>query len=168
MTSRGRYHLGKPLAFVIAMIALSGCMSTDPDPATDSSLHPSPLLFSSPVTGRRTQYSTIAFETDLPRIEASDAQDNPPFCDRTTGANCVNPPNGAQFYPFFTTGQTHGACTWQEGGNFIPGTTHHFGGSSTAEFGGLLQTVYPEAGFKTKTLINNFNSGDRSNPCPAG
>jgi hypothetical protein len=141
---------------------------TDPNASTDSSLHPSPLLFSSPVTGRRTQYSTIAFETDLPRIEASDAQDNPPFCNRTSGAHCVNPPNGAQFYPFFTTGTVNGGCTWQEGGNFIPGTTNHFGGSSTSEFGDLLQTVYPEAGFTTKTLINNFNSGDRSNPCPAG
>jgi len=141
---------------------------TDPNPATDQQLHPSPLLFSSPLANGRTQYSTIAFEADLPRIEASDAQDNPPFCDRTTGANCVNPPNGAQFYPFFTTGQSHGSCTWQEGGNFIPGTTNHFGGSSTTEFGGLLQTVYPEAGFTTQTLINNFNSGDMQNPCPAG
>ena len=166
------------------LVQINGCFSDDEDwdgqsyradwPGTDSNanrdqrLHPSPLLFSSPVANGRTQYSTIAFETDLPRIEASDAQDNPPFCDRTTGANCVNPPNGAQFYPFFTTGQTHGACTWQEGGNFIPGTTHHFGGSSTSEFGGLLKTVYPEAGFTTQTLINNFNSGDKSNPCPAG
>jgi hypothetical protein len=141
---------------------------TNPDPSTDRQLHPSPLLFSSPVANGRTQYSTIAFETDLPRIEASDAQDNPPFCDRTTGANCVNPPNGAQFYPFFTTSQSRRSCTWQEGGNFIPGTTNHFGGSSTTEFGGLLRTVYPEAGFTTQTLINNFNSGDRSNPCPAG
>jgi hypothetical protein len=80
----------------------------------------------------------------------------------------VNPPNGAQFYPFFTTGQSGGSCIWQEGGNFIPGTTRHFGGSSTTEFGGLLRTVYPEAGFTTQTLINNFNSGDMSNPCPVG
>src|SRR2546423_12013776 len=31
MTLRGRYHLAKPLGLVIAMVALSGCMSTDPD-----------------------------------------------------------------------------------------------------------------------------------------
>jgi curli biogenesis system outer membrane secretion channel CsgG len=31
MTPRGRYHLAKPLGLVIAMVALSGCMSTDPD-----------------------------------------------------------------------------------------------------------------------------------------
>jgi hypothetical protein len=141
---------------------------TNPNPFIDRILHPTPARFTSPLTRGGTNYSTIAFETDLPRIEASDSQDNPPFCNRTTGANCVNPPNGAQFYPFFTTGFHRGGCTWQEGGNFIPKTTNHFGGSSTAEFGPLLQTVYPEPGFTTKLLINNFNSGDIRNPCPTG
>ncbi len=138
---------------------------TDPNVGRDRALHPSPLLFTSPRTDGR-NYSTVAFETDLPRIEASDSQDNPPFCDRTTGANCVNPPNGAQFYPFFSTTINHGTCTWQEGGKFIPGTKNDFGGSSTTEFGPLLQTVYPVAGFTTVKLFNNFNSGDLRNPCP--
>jgi hypothetical protein len=79
----------------------------------------------------------------------------------------VNPPNGAQFYPFYTTGMENGTCVWQQGGNFIPGTTNHFGGSSTTEFGPLLQTVYPVAGNTTQLLYNNFNSGDMANPCPA-
>lgn len=139
---------------------------TNPNPRQDARLHPSPLLFTSPLIDGRRNYSTVAFETDLPRIEASDSQLNPPFCDRTTGANCVNPPNGAQFYPFFSTGVNSGSCTWQEGGDFIPGTTNDFGGSSTAEFGPLLRTVYPEPGFTTQALINNFNSGDIRNPCP--
>ena len=59
----------------------------------------------------------------------------------------MNPPHGAQFYPIFTTTVRHGSCTWQEGGNFLPGTTNHFGGSSTTEFGPPLKTVYPVAGF---------------------
>ena len=42
-----------------------------------------------------------------------------------------------------------------------------FGGNSTAEFGPLLRTLYPEPGFTTSVLINNFNSGDMGNPCPA-
>jgi hypothetical protein len=166
------------------LIKINGCLSadedfdgqsyqldwpgTDPNVHRDRALHPSPVLFTSPVTNGRTNYSTIAFETDLPRIEASDSQDNPPFCDRTTGANCVNPPNGAQFYPFFSTRDVNGTCTWQEGGPFIPGTTNDFGGSSTAEFGPLLKTVYPVAGFTTITRINNFNSGDLANPCRVG
>jgi hypothetical protein len=141
---------------------------TNPDVAQDQALHPSPVLFTSPLANGRSNYSTIAFETDLPRIEADDAQDNPPFCDRMTGANCVNPPSGAQFYPFFTTGTANGGCVWQQGGNFIPGTTNHFGGSSTSEFGPLLKTVYPDAGFTTVSEFNNFNSGDKANPCRAG
>src|SRR5262249_34279226 len=84
--------------------------------------------------------------------------------DRQTGDNCVNPPMGAQFYPFYTTGRSHGTCVWQQGGNFIPGTTNHFGGSSTTEYGGLLTTAYPDVGFTTTTEIKNCNSGDKSNP----
>jgi hypothetical protein len=129
-------------------------------------MHPTSVMFTSPTTNNgRTDYSTVAFETDLPRIEASDSQDNPPFCDRTTGTGCVNPPNGAAFYPFFSTGIHDGGCAWQEGGKFIPGTTNTFGGSSTAEFGPLLQTVYPNTGFTTVQRYNNFNSGDKPNPC---
>jgi hypothetical protein len=139
---------------------------TDPNVARDRALHPSPVLFTSPTTHGK-NFSTVAFETDLPRIEASDSQANPPFCDRTTGANCVNPPAGAQFYPFYSTTVRYGSCTWQEGGNFIPHTTNNFGGSSTTEYGSLLKTVYPAPGFTTRTTINNFNSGDMANPCPA-
>jgi hypothetical protein len=137
---------------------------TNPNVARDRALHPSPLLFTSPSTRGR-NFSTVVFETDLPRNEASDAQANPPFCDRTTGANCVNPPNGAQFYPFFTTTVRHGTCNWQQGGNFLPRTTHHFGGSSTTEFGPPLKAPYPTAGFTITRLIDNFNSGGMPNPC---
>ncbi|MGX7678394.1 hypothetical protein ACSMXN_05820 [Jatrophihabitans sp. DSM 45814] len=163
------------------LIKINGCLSSDEDfdgqsyqkdwPGTDRNvlrdrlLHPSPVLFTSPLANGRTNFSTIAFETDLPRIEAADSQDNPPFCDTSTGANCVNPPNGAKFYPLFTTRNVLGTCTWQQGGAFIPGTTNTFGGSSKTEYGPLLKTVYPAAGFTTVTRYNNFNSGDKANPC---
>jgi hypothetical protein len=138
---------------------------TNPNVAADRALHPSPVVFTSPLTRGR-NYPTIAFETDLPRIEASDSQANPPFCDRTTGANCVNPPPGAQFYPFFSTTSTSwGGCAWREGGKYLPGTTNNFGGSSTAEFGPLLKSVFPEAGFTIKRVYDNFNSGNMRNPC---
>ena len=163
------------------LVHINGCFSADldwdsqsyrndwpgtiPVPGLDRKLHPSPVLFTSPLTDHgRKNYSTVAFETDLPRLEAS--QDNAPLCDRATGTGCVNPPDGAQFYPFFTTTIAHGTCTWQEGGNFIPGTIMHFGGSSTTEFGPLLKTVYPVAGNTTEEFYNNFNSGNLANPCP--
>ena len=165
------------------VVHINGCFTSDGDfdgqsyqpdwPGTNSSpgldrlFHPSPVLFTSPVLSDGSNYSSVAFETDLPRIEASDSQFNPPFCNFLTGANCVNPPSGANFYPFFSTGTVGGACTWQLGGPFIPGTVNNFGGSSAAEFGPLLPTVYPRAGFVPRTQFDNFNSGDMANPCPA-
>ena len=154
---------------------------TNPNPIQDRQLHPTPVRFTSPTTRDGTvNFSTVAFETDLPALETDDAQFNPPFCDDQTGANCVNPPVGAQFYPFFTTfggdgghGDSHGGggfgdgCRWQIGGNFIPGTTNHFGGNSTREFGPLLRVVFPEPGFTTDNPISDFNSGDFRNPCAA-
>jgi len=139
---------------------------TNPNPAVDRALHPTPVLFTSPLTHGR-NYSTVAFETDLPAIEVQGAQANPPFCSPVTGANCVNPPPGAKFYPFFSTTFRQGGCTWQEGGPFIPGTVNNFGGSSTTEFGPLLSILYPEAGFTTAILKRDFNSGDIPNPCRA-
>ena len=69
----------------------------------------------------------------MPGLRGPGRAANPPFCDPNTGANCVNPPAGAAFYPFFSTTFRHGGCTWQEGGKYIPGTVNDFGGSSTAE-----------------------------------
>src|ERR1043166_4906578 len=53
MTLRGRHHLAKPLAFVIAMVALSGCMSTDPD---ETGRYTAPIG-GSPVIANETPYS---------------------------------------------------------------------------------------------------------------
>jgi len=165
------------------LIKINGCFSDDEDfdgpsyqkdwpgtfrnPVIDRLFHPEPVMFTSPTTGGH-NYPTLQFETDLPRIEAEDAQFNPPFCDRITGANCVNPPLGAQFYPFYSTTFSNGTCTWQEGGDFLPGTINDFGGSSTAEYGPLLKTVYPGPGFTPIERYNNFNSGTLRNVCPAG
>jgi hypothetical protein len=142
---------------------------TDPNPARDASLHPSPVMFTSALFNGDQNYSTIAFETDLPRLEASDSQDNPPFCNLVTGANCVDPPNGAAFYPFFSTRNDQGTCTWQEGGRFIPGTTNLFGGSAHTEYGPLLSEYFPTGSGGTPHVVfrfENFNSGDMANPCP--
>jgi curli biogenesis system outer membrane secretion channel CsgG len=53
MTVRGRHHLAKPLAFVIAMVALSGCMSTDPD---ETGRYTAPIG-GAPVIANETPYS---------------------------------------------------------------------------------------------------------------
>jgi hypothetical protein len=139
---------------------------TNPNPVVDRALHPAPVLFTSPLTRGR-NYSTITFENDMPFIEQEGAQFNPPFCDLNTGANCVNPPAGAAFYPFYSTTFRQGECTWQEGGKYIPGTVNDFGGSSTTEYGSLLKVLFPEPGFTTVRQFVVFNSGNMRNPCPA-
>ncbi|HYX76097.1 MAG TPA: hypothetical protein VE757_02875, partial [Gaiellaceae bacterium] len=111
---------------------------TNPDPKVDQKLHPEPVVFTSPTTNGH-QYPTIQFEADLGAIEST--------CNTVTGAGCTNPPPGAAFYPFFSTRSDGGACAWQEGGNFIPGTVNNFGGSSATEFTHLISQIFPGAGF---------------------
>ena len=101
-----------------ALIPIKGCVLDDGDfdgpsyrldwPGTfsnaffDRLVHPTPVRFTVPVSGGRA-LERMAFETDLPRIERGDEPGNPlPGCDANTGANCVNPPPGAQFYPLYS------------------------------------------------------------------
>jgi hypothetical protein len=134
---------------------------------------PSPIRFSAPLTGSafRQPYSQLAFETDLPRNEATDLGGQ---CQRflnlpNPGQNCVNPPTtddgtAAPFYPYFT--QLPGpSCDFVEGANFATGNS--FGGNSTAEFGPLLALTYWTFGGHgaTNQRYNNFNSGPITNSC---
>jgi hypothetical protein len=162
-------------------IHVGGCIATENDfdgtsyvrdwpgsttPNRDRLLHPEAIQFTSPVFNGFHRYARSGFEADLPRIEAADTIDPKfPPCDRSTGANCVNPPPGAQFYPLFTTRGFGAACHWQLGGPNIPGTTNTFGGSSTTEFGALLTSVYPGPTGTPITRINNFRRVLNHTPC---
>jgi hypothetical protein len=171
------------------LIQIGGCLSTDIDfdgpeygfnwPGSvsnhgqDRKVNPSPIVFSSPLFtpasggghghGNLQDFSRVAFETDLPRIEVFGPPNN---CNRTTGAGCVNPPNGASFYPIFTTRDDNDSCLWQEGGAQLPGTTNTFGGTSTSEYGPLLLLTYATA-TGSLTRYNNFRQVLPNNPCPA-
>ncbi|MFL5942277.1 MAG: hypothetical protein ACJ75L_03305 [Gaiellaceae bacterium] len=194
---RGCYNLpvvqGSPPTTLVP--SFIGCLASDGDfdgpeyqngtwpgsPNADPTKVSAPIVFSSPTfgDGEGKQYSQVAFETDLPRIEGTDsAVTNPPnnFCQRhlsnpadpSPGAGCVDPPNGASFYPIFsTTGSKH-ACLWQEGGAAIPGTTNNFGGAPGVEYGALLVSNYPVAGPSVSQRLNNFHNTLDSNPCPQG
>jgi hypothetical protein len=170
-------------ALASLLVPIGGCISTDNDfdgtsyqrdwPGTtnygqDKKYHPDPFTFTSALFNGTQNYSRLAFEADLPRIEAADFGGN---CDRFTGENCVNPPPGAEFYPIFTTGtgspSGKGSCFWQFGGPDIKGTTNTFGGNSTAEFGPLLFSFYPNPNPAIRRRTNNFRQVLSSNPCPA-
>ncbi len=139
-------------------------------PDGNTRLHPTPILFTSPLTGSgyNVQYSRTAFETNLPRIE------NPP-CDRFTGSGCTlipttddlgpsGAPEPAVFYPFFSTANRGGGCVWQEG-NHIPRSTNDFG--QNAQYGSLLNLTYTTIGGGPTTRFNDFRQVLSQNPCTA-
>ena len=119
---------------------------TDPNRGQDTKYHPGPVTFTSPLFNGTQNYSRVAFEADLPRIEGTDSGG---ICNRSHGADCVNSPPGSNFYPIYSTGTStqnpsaNGHCVWQLGGPYIKGTTNTFGGNSAAEFGPLLFSFYP-------------------------
>jgi hypothetical protein len=138
---------------------------TDPNRGQDRKYHAEPVSFTSPLFNGTRNYNRIAFEADLPRIEAADFGG---ICDRNTGENCVNPPPGADFYPIYTTARGRAAsCVWQFGGTHLRGTTNTFGGNSTEEFGDLLLSTYPSAPFTPRFRYNNFRQILSTNPCRA-
>ena len=138
-------------------------------PDGNTALHPEPIRFSSPQTGPfdAVNYSRVAFEANLPRIETN-------TCNRTTGAGCTLIPTTdkgtpAAFYPFFSTLQPQGegnGCRWAFG-NDLPGETTDFG--RNAQYGSLLFSNYLifGGGGAFRTITNNFRQ-ILTNPCPAG
>jgi hypothetical protein len=144
-------------------------------PDGNTTLHPTPGLFSSPLTGPsfNTNYSTALFESDTPRNE--DPQFGPfGMCNRTTGADCTIVPTTddnqpATFYPFYSITSSHGSrgCQWFIG-NQVPGLTAN-------DFGGVSQygTLFPQdflifgGGGTTHKVIDDFQNNLGTNPCPA-
>ena len=158
-----------------------GCTGTDTDfdgvpyqldwPGTnrnvflDRRLHPTPISLTSPLFedgfGRPRNYSRVAFEANLPRIEAPDFGG---VCNRTTGAGCTNPPPNANFYPIYSIQGFGERCRWNLGGPFIPGTVSSFGGTSTSEYGAFFAGLYPSTTGPTQ-IIENYRRILPFNPC---
>jgi hypothetical protein len=180
---------GFPAAF--GLIHIGGCLDGDADfdgvpyrnntwpgsfkdPVQDALFHAEPVIFSSPLltdsAGRLGNFSRVAFESDMPRIEFGTTPpcqrhlSNP--ADKNPGQGCVNPPKGAAFYPFFSTRLDDSGCRWQEGGRFIPGTLDDFGGSSKTEFGPILANFYPAPNGQPQYIYETFHQTLPMNPCP--
>lgn len=135
-------------------------------PDGNTALHPTPVQFTSPLTGPafNEQYESAALSVDLPRIETN-------TCNRETGVGCTRLPTTddnvpASFYPYYSISGGPSACVWQFGGA-IPGTTNNFGGD--AGYGPLMKQRYLVLGGhgKTHDRINIFRNTFAVNPCPA-
>jgi hypothetical protein len=110
--------------------------------------HPTPTEYIGPFTGGL-PYPDIQFETDIAGSEF--------LCNTSTGHDCLAPPLGAQFYPYWTLaglrhalgfsdrrGRHGGLCIW-DFGKTISGVTKHsfgkdaeYGTSDTARYGGTV------------------------------
>ena len=166
-----------------SLVRVSGCLDTNsgfdgvsylnawPDGSAD---HPTPIVFTSPNIGPNfnQNFSRLAFETDLPRIEAPDVSPFNP-CNRSTGSGCVKPPLtddhvAVDFYPFYSASTGYGpACAWAFG-NDIPGhSINDFG--KIDQYGPLLRLSYLAFGGlgATTTRFNDFRNVLSSNPCTA-
>ncbi|MEO6888242.1 MAG: hypothetical protein ABI456_03795 [Ktedonobacteraceae bacterium] len=164
-----------------SLVKVSGCIGTNTGfdgvpytpvwPDGNNAMHPTAIHFTSPKTGSNysTNYSRVAFEADLPRIEGT--------CDRSTGNGCTLIPatddctttapitcTPAQFYPFFSTRMADGTCVWQLG-NHIPGSMNDF--HQNQQYGTLLVLNYTGLGGTTISRYNNFRQILSHNPCQA-
>ena len=163
-------------------VKVSGCLGTNTGfdgasyqpiwPDGNTALHPTPIKFSSPLTGSgyNVNYQRFAFEADLPRIE------NPAVCDRFTGVGCTLIPSTddpaiggtgfepAAFYPFFSISNGSQGCVWRIG-NHQPASANDF--HQNQQYGTLLNITYTNVGGGPTTRYNDFRQVFPSNPCPA-
>jgi hypothetical protein len=133
-------------------------------PNGNTTVHPTPFQFSSPMTGPNysMQYNHVAFEADLPAVE--------PACNVFTGARCTLIPQTSQgqpaaFYPFYTITRTANGCVFQFGSD-TPGEISNFG--QNAQYGTLLQQDFTNTGGSTSVVYEDFRNILSNNPCPQG
>jgi hypothetical protein len=163
-----------------SLIRVSGCLDSNLGfdgmsyqdnswPDGNTSLHPTPVLFTSPLTGAGydKNYARVGFEADLPRIEA----DAPQQCDRFSDnhARCTRLPltddgKTVDFYPYYSTTRVNG-CTWMEGGT-VPGLTVNSFGKSL-QYGDFLRVTYTDVDNTISRRWNDLRRILPNNPCPA-
>jgi len=171
-----------------SLVKVPGCTFTNdpgfdgvsylPDwPDGNTKLHPTPIQFTSPLTGSNytLNYPRTAFETDLPAIESSSIVP----CNVFTGAHCTLIPSTddctsskpiscvpAAFYPFYSTRNVGEQCVWQIG-NHIPGNLNDF--HQNQQYGTLLTQSFLafNGGGASLNAFENFRQILNNNPCKA-
>ncbi|HZR39886.1 MAG TPA: hypothetical protein VFB12_07210 [Ktedonobacteraceae bacterium] len=161
-------------AYTSLLVPVSGCLNSNTGfdgisyqplwPDGNTSLHPTPVRFSSPLTGAsfNVNYNRVAFEADLPRIEGT--------CDRVTGTGCTLVPINddgvpAAFYPFFSIQNVQNqGCSWRFG-NHMPDSINDFG--QNGQYNMLLPLAYTGPEGKPFTVFNDFRRILSTNPCEA-
>jgi hypothetical protein len=159
-----------------SLVQVSGCIGTNV-PGFDgvsyqplwpdgSALRPTPIRFTSPLTGPNynINYSRTAFESDMPRIEIETGQ-----CNRDTGQGCTIVPvdddgHPAAFYPFYSITQFRQDCVWQIG-NHIPGSKNDF--NQYNQYGQLIIVTYTGVGGAPVSHFEDYRQILSQNYCPS-
>jgi hypothetical protein len=161
------------------LVKVTGCIGTNIGfdgvsyqplwPDGNRYLHPTPQYLASPLTGEEygTNYSRVGFESDVPRITATDLGGT---CDRDTGQGCFRRPvtddgTPARFYPYFSSGQQGDRCRWTIGTHVPHFSTRDYGRLS--QYGPLLRLTYLD-GSGTVQRYNDFRKVLPTKPCKAG
>jgi hypothetical protein len=133
-------------------------------------LHPTSIQFTSPITGGY-QYERVAFEANLPRIEAPGLGSGN-NCVRTTGVGCTLIPltddgQPANFYPFYSIDRHGAKCAWLFGNDIPRQTTNDFGQNNQYGSELFLNYLVFGGGGATFSQTDNFRQILSTNPCPA-
>nr|HET6902375.1 hypothetical protein [Ktedonobacteraceae bacterium] len=170
-----------------SLVQVPGCTATNTGvdgvsylpvwPDGNTTLHPTSVQFSSPLTGANytVNYTRSAFEVDLPAIESQSAAAT---CDVISGTGCTlipatddcfgaggTPPcTAAAFYPFYSTRTVGGHCVWQLG-NHIPGSTNDF--HQNQQYGTIFSQSILIGGGASLNVYENFRQIFTQNPCKA-
>ena len=137
-------------------------------PDGNTRLHPTPIRFTSPLTGKdySVNYSRTAFEDNTPRLELTFGS-----CDRNSGQGCTIIPitddgQPAVFYPYFSIENFQNDCVWMIGSH-IPGSKNDFGQNSQV---GQLENVTFTAfggGGAPITFFEDYRQIYSHNSCPS-
>ena len=137
-----------------------------PQPGRDRALHPSPVLFTSPLANGTTNYSNVAFETDLPAHRGGGRPGQPAVLRPDHRRQLRQPAERRAVLPVLHDRHTTARAPGRRA-ELHPRHDRPFGGTSTAEYGPLLKTVYPATGFTTSHPLQQLQQRGPAQPLPA-
>ena len=143
---------------------------TDPNRGQDVKYHPTSVEFSSPLfNGTRTSTVSPSRPTCRGSKRPTSAASATGTRARTASTRRRAPTSIRSIRPARATPRTVGMdrASGTLAGGTSRGTTNTFGGNSTAEYGDLLLSNYPNTGFVPRFRYNNFRQVLNTNPCAA-
>ena len=142
---------------------------TNPNPSVDRALHPSPVLFTSPLANGTTNYSTIAFETDLPRIEADGLAGQPAVLRPDDRRELRQPAQRRAVLPVLHHRRARTArAPGRRAATSSPAPSTTSAAARRPSSGRCCRPSIPAAGFTTVALLQQLQQRRPTQPLPRG